>query len=117
MDFDPFGSLTDDKDAQSSASNWNLLSNEGERTEENLLTRTEEDVGQVSDDIFSTIRSEGVSVEKYDADDAISQQEEKYETSTDKIETTDWNADSEPPKSSQIKVKQVILIEILHPKL
>ena len=72
-----------------------------------MLTRTEEDVGQVSDDIFSTIRSEGVSVEKYDADDAISQQEEKYETSTDKVETTVWTDDKETAKTSQIKLKQV----------
>ena len=46
MDFDPFGSLTDEKDAQLLTSNWNLLSNEQERSDENLMTRTDEDADQ-----------------------------------------------------------------------
>ena len=52
MDFDPFGSLTDEKDAQLLTSNWNLLSNEEARSDENLMTRTEVDADPDNDNSF-----------------------------------------------------------------
>ena len=113
MDFDPFGSLTDDKDAQQITSNWNLLSNEDANATsgEPMMTRTEEDAGQVNENTFSPFTAEGVDVDNGVADDQIFQQEEKFETSTDKIETTVWAADNEKPlTSSQVKVRQVMII-------
>ena len=109
MDFDPFGSLNDDKDAQPLTSNWNLLSNEDATIGETMMTRIEEDVGQVNENTFSPFTAEGVDVDNGVADEPIFQQEEKFETSTDKIETTVWTADNEKPlTSSQIKVRQVM---------
>ena len=109
MDFDPFGSLTEEKDPQLLSSNWDSVSNEAENN--NLVARTEEPADQVNDLTFSPLTAQGVDVENCGVDvlenEAISQQEDKYETSTDKIETTVWTADNEPPKTSQIKVKQV----------
>ena len=63
MDFDPFGSLTDEKDAEILTSNWNLLSNEEERSEEKLMIRTEEDAEPDNDNTFSTDTAEGVDVD------------------------------------------------------
>ena len=79
------------------------------------MTKTVEDADQVNDNTFGSVTAEGVNVDNCDADvlenKAIRQQEDKYETSTDKIATTGWTtadtADNETSKTSQIKVKQV----------
>ena len=75
------------------------------------MTRTEGDAEQVHDNTLSTVTAGGVDVDNCDAglleNETISQQEDKYETSTDKTETTVWSADNETPKTPQVKVKQV----------
>ena len=75
------------------------------------MSKTVEDADQVTDNAFSAVTAEGVDVDNFVADvletEVISQQEDKYETSTDKIETTVWSDHNETPQTSQIKVKQV----------
>ena len=113
MDFDPFGSLTDEKEPQLLSSNLNLVSNEAEISEEKMMTKTEKDADPVNDNIFTpVVTAQSVDFENY-ADElengATSQQDDNYETSTDKIETTVWPADNEYQKSSEFKVKRVKL--------
>ena len=75
------------------------------------MTRTEGDAEQVHDNTLSTVTAGVVDVDNCDAglleNETISQQEDKYETSTDKTETTVWSADNETTKTPQVKVKQV----------
>ena len=75
------------------------------------MTTTVEDADPVNDNTFSAFTEDGVDVDNRDAEvlgsEVISQQEEKYETSTDKVETTVWTDDKETAKTSQIKLKQV----------
>ena len=114
MDFDPFGSLTDEKEPQLLSGNLtSLVSNEAASSEENpTMTLTEEDADPAIDNTLSPVTAQNVDFEnsaEVPENGATSQQAYNYETSTDNIETTVWPPDNKHPTSSQIKAKQVQL--------
>ena len=110
MDFDPFGSLTDEKEPQLLSSNLTLVSNEAASSEENPMTLREEDADPAIDNTLSPVTAQNVDFEnsaEVPENGATSQQAYNYETSTDNIETTVWPPDNKHPTSSQFKAKQV----------
>ena len=78
------------------------------------MTLREEDADPANDNTStsSPVTAQSVDFENYAdvlEDGVTSQQDDNYETSTDKTETTVWPADNEHQKSSEFKAKQVKL--------